>query len=295
MNKLPDKRLTILNEATSLFSEKGFHATSMQEVADRSHVSKGTIYTYFASKEELLLSIFKFFHETIQMHIAQAKAASLSPKDAYRDQIEILLSESLRYKAFFKMQYREQVISSHKTIQSYLFQKRFEQFKWYQNLLTDVYGEPIFPYLSELSFMMDSLINGFLVLMMIKDDVIEAGQLALYLTNRIDDLAKALILEENEPLLPNSLLDQFKNAALDYTIEHETDIKELINKMTEKLSHLQLASEKEQELKSSLHYFLEAYNDDPTKKFLFKGLLSNFEGIKELETLRNRIETLIMD
>ncbi|MBT9558831.1 MAG: TetR/AcrR family transcriptional regulator [Myxococcales bacterium] len=48
-----DKAAAILNAALSLFVERGFHGTSIPEVAARAAVGAGTIYRYFESKEAL--------------------------------------------------------------------------------------------------------------------------------------------------------------------------------------------------------------------------------------------------
>jgi AcrR family transcriptional regulator len=49
----PAKRAQILKGAMQEFLEKGFDATSMNEIARAAGVSKGTIYVYFADKVEL--------------------------------------------------------------------------------------------------------------------------------------------------------------------------------------------------------------------------------------------------
>jgi TetR/AcrR family transcriptional regulator len=51
------RRIDIVKAAESLFSEKGFRGTTMQEISERVELSKGTIYLYFKSKEELYLSV----------------------------------------------------------------------------------------------------------------------------------------------------------------------------------------------------------------------------------------------
>ncbi len=43
----------ILDVALDLFAGKGFHAVTMQEVADRAEVGVGTLYNFFSSKEDL--------------------------------------------------------------------------------------------------------------------------------------------------------------------------------------------------------------------------------------------------
>lgn len=50
-----DKREAVLRTAARLFNEKGFHATSLDEVADRLNVTKPTLYYYFESKDEILI------------------------------------------------------------------------------------------------------------------------------------------------------------------------------------------------------------------------------------------------
>ena len=47
----------LLDAALALFVEKGFAATRAEEVAQRAGVSKGTLYLYYASKEELLKAV----------------------------------------------------------------------------------------------------------------------------------------------------------------------------------------------------------------------------------------------
>lgn len=47
----------LLAAALELFAEKGFAATRAEEVAHRAGVSKGTLFLYFASKEELFKAV----------------------------------------------------------------------------------------------------------------------------------------------------------------------------------------------------------------------------------------------
>ena len=53
------KKQAMLDAATTLFLEKGFDGTSMDEVARIAHVSKQTVYTHFSSKEGLFSAAIK--------------------------------------------------------------------------------------------------------------------------------------------------------------------------------------------------------------------------------------------
>jgi AcrR family transcriptional regulator len=49
-------RQRLLDEAERLFRERGYAATSLEQIAEAADVTKGAIYGHFASKEDLLLS-----------------------------------------------------------------------------------------------------------------------------------------------------------------------------------------------------------------------------------------------
>ena len=49
-----DRKKAILDAALHVFSEQGYHNTSIIEVSKEAGISKGLIYNYFDSKEELL-------------------------------------------------------------------------------------------------------------------------------------------------------------------------------------------------------------------------------------------------
>ena len=66
----------LLEAALTLFVEKGFAATRSEEVAKAAGVSKGTLYLYFPSKEELLKAVIQHFLGTeIETGIQEAAAA----------------------------------------------------------------------------------------------------------------------------------------------------------------------------------------------------------------------------
>lgn len=55
--KSEEKRLAILNAAKGVFLERGYVAASMAEVSARVGGSKQTLYSYFASKEDLFVAV----------------------------------------------------------------------------------------------------------------------------------------------------------------------------------------------------------------------------------------------
>jgi AcrR family transcriptional regulator len=60
----PDARpQELLDAALSVFAERGYRNTRLEEVAEEAGVTKGTIYHYFSTKEELLRRAIEHHHE----------------------------------------------------------------------------------------------------------------------------------------------------------------------------------------------------------------------------------------
>jgi AcrR family transcriptional regulator len=76
--KKEETRSSIIDCAIRLFKEKGFQQTSMEEIAELSDVSKGTLYNYFPDKESILVG---YFQNVIADYGMDIKDAVMEGKD----------------------------------------------------------------------------------------------------------------------------------------------------------------------------------------------------------------------
>ncbi|GAA2040705.1 TetR/AcrR family transcriptional regulator [Nocardiopsis rhodophaea] len=74
-------REALVEAALRLYSRKGFAATTTEEIAAAADVSQRTLFRYFPSKEEVLLSLQDDIEETFQAKLA-ARPEPESPYDA---------------------------------------------------------------------------------------------------------------------------------------------------------------------------------------------------------------------
>lgn len=79
----------LLDAALELFVEKGFAATRAEEVAARAGVSKGTLFLYFPSKEEL-------FKAVVRENLARVVQESASELDGFEGPSDALLLHFLQ-------------------------------------------------------------------------------------------------------------------------------------------------------------------------------------------------------
>src|ERR1700761_2188566 len=92
------RREAIMTVAREIFFEHGYSATSMSAIAARLGGSKGTLYNYFKSKEELFAAQVRDMCGPLAHRLSDATAAAVSPREALtgigRDYLTHLFSDS---------------------------------------------------------------------------------------------------------------------------------------------------------------------------------------------------------
>ena len=86
----------ILDAAVKVFAEKGFEQSSMDDVAIKANVAKGTLYYHFSSKEEML---FGLIERGIDIFVEEVNKKIKNESDP-KSKLEIILETQLNF--FFK-------------------------------------------------------------------------------------------------------------------------------------------------------------------------------------------------
>ena len=68
-----ERRREIIDAAAAIFTEKGYAATSIQDVADAVDILKGSLYYYIDSKDDLLYEVIQEVHEGGLENLERAK------------------------------------------------------------------------------------------------------------------------------------------------------------------------------------------------------------------------------
>ncbi|MGO9022099.1 MAG: TetR/AcrR family transcriptional regulator [Syntrophobacteraceae bacterium] len=92
----PSAKERILDAALEVFSLKGFHPATMDEIAEKAGVGKGTLYRYFETKEKL-------FAELVRLRLEELGRRAGSSIDG-RDDVLTMISKYIRiYFEFFDL------------------------------------------------------------------------------------------------------------------------------------------------------------------------------------------------
>lgn len=87
----PDKRDRILRAAVRIFAKKGFYGARVSEIAKAARIADGTVYLYFKSKDEILLSLFNDRFEMLIRALVAELARQRDPIAKIRRMIELQL------------------------------------------------------------------------------------------------------------------------------------------------------------------------------------------------------------
>lgn len=92
-NVSDERKAQIINAAQNVFTQKGFNQARMDDIANETGLSKGTLYLYFNSKDDLIIAILDrmFQRELKQMEILDS--ANLSATETIWKMTETLANE----------------------------------------------------------------------------------------------------------------------------------------------------------------------------------------------------------
>ena len=97
------RREAIMASAREFFFAKGFTATTMDEIAHKAELSKGALYLYFASKEELYVSVMSEGLAILFDRIEEAFKLDLPPDQMIRKFGEVRYRYYLDYREYYRI------------------------------------------------------------------------------------------------------------------------------------------------------------------------------------------------
>ena len=109
------KKKVILDAALKLFAEKGYASTSISSIAETANISKGLMYNYFKSKEELLTTIVLSFMDEIGEMLDPNRDDIFCVEEAHQffdKYFELLMTRTEETKLFVQLTVQPEVIQT---------------------------------------------------------------------------------------------------------------------------------------------------------------------------------------
>jgi AcrR family transcriptional regulator len=153
-----EKKQMIMDAALELFANNGYTSTSISQIAEKTNTSKGLMYNYFTSKEELLQSIMNLLSDEIIEMIDPNHDDEITEDEALQFfdlYFEMLKKRHEQIKLYYQISFQPQVVG-------YMSEKKInENVNKQQQMIIDfiVKRSHINPMFGVITI--SSLINGF--------------------------------------------------------------------------------------------------------------------------------------
>lgn len=152
------RKRQVLDAALQLFTEKGFHNTSIQDILGKAMISKGTFYNYFSSKTECFMAIL----EQVRYEASLRRHELLDGNDPADENVlieQIIVLRQLNKEQNLVSVFEGIFQSNDIELRDALMRNRLLEVEWLSNRFIDVFGEKARPYTLELSIVFFGIVQ----------------------------------------------------------------------------------------------------------------------------------------
>jgi len=289
---LDSKVELILEVALSSFSEKGYYSTSMQEIADQCGMSKGSLYKFFKSKEELFIKVCEYqqdqlFKKATTINIKQ----QTSKKEWLMEQIIILMEDYLQKKDFFMMQMKEMPFDQNEKLKALRKKMKSRFLNWQKECLFAVYGMKIEPFVWDLIIILHGMIKEYLFYILHTNELQLVRQSSKFIVERFDSILEDLLQQESKPVFTSSIMKR-TSFYRDDTESKEGLLEGLLQEIKQKINYMKDENKKEY-LLSTLDLLKDEMNTPKPRTYLMDALLTYLEQEELLIVLVKRLRSIL--
>jgi AcrR family transcriptional regulator len=207
---LVNKRKAILEAAVDLFAEHGYNQTSMQQIADSIGISKGSLYSFFQSKEDLIISIYEHYQQLVfERAFVVGLDGNMSPEDRLAKQFQVQFEGILEYKSYMKMHMRGETAKNSEKLAAMEHRMRGRLFSWLQHNLQRLYGDRVDQYKWDLMWMTQSIYTSYMMLLISTESDLKPADLGKHIVRQIMILANDFFEGKSAPLLDDEMMKPF--------------------------------------------------------------------------------------
>lgn len=285
-----DRKQLVIDKAHDLFIEKGYQATSLQEILEYSGISKGTFYNYFSSKNELLIAIFKNTYQKIEKE-RQELIAGKDPSDPeiLIKQIEIQMRTN-RENNLIPL-YEEVFFSNDKELKKFLEIGQMKTLRWGYERFKDLFDESLHPYLLDATIMLKGMLQqNIRYYVMAHGPSANLLPVVRYSVKRVMNMVKEAG-EAREQLLPPEILEKWLPTSRTEDLELRKNLYCIISKLKKLDCQQKDYIEKLDFIKDEL------LKSKAPRKFLIDSVLSSLDyvGENELSELKELVENKFLE
>jgi len=285
-----DKKIEIMKAAFPLFTNRGYHATSIQDILHKTGISKGTFYKYFQSKDELFQSTLLFTEaENKKERNRVLFGKDETSKKIFIEQMTIVLSHRMENNFIPLME--EALSSSSGDLISCVNQLRLEYFHWLHYRFIQIFPQKYKGYLLDTVIIFAGMLQNILKLNVASREPLSTKKIVIYSMNQIEVLLEELSQKGERLFESNDFQELFAGKGKESFVYKDLALANA--NMIKFIDKIFIKGSKKYELAYELLMFIqEEIVTDNSKTFLVRGSLTSLMNIKEIKGSRE-LKTLI--
>jgi AcrR family transcriptional regulator len=269
-----DKKMHILQSALECFATKGYHQSTIQDIADAAGIAKGGIYFYYKSKEELLHSVFTHYYDQMFNNVTEtASRYEHDPKEGLIQQISSQFQGLTSNYSFITLFSREQV--ANQELKQVMLRMRTKFLVWFRDQAIRVYGPRIEPYAFDLSALLTSLVREYMSFIIINDAPLPLRRLSEYIVARLDDAARGVLSSQEPPMLTTSFVKSvFPDARIVEGSDAARRLSQAMTVLLQRIDALDLEDEARRSVRDAAAVMKEEAGKPIPRRTVLEGMLA---------------------
>ncbi|WP_433942953.1 TetR/AcrR family transcriptional regulator [Paenibacillus sp. SN-8-1] len=289
------KRRQIMNKAMEVFKDKGYVNASMQDIAEKCGMAKGSIYKLFSSKEELFIAVFEDCH--FQMFEQAEELQRKAEREGWsREQLFLRhISFQLEYITdhyFLMMEFKELPIKTNEQFITTRNKKKDFMLRWHRDFILNMYGEQAEACIWDIVMIFRGIMKEYLSLLhqqIIEHPIVE---IASFIASRMNAVVTDLSLQNANPILQE--FDILSNPDHPQLPEmRRAAIQKLLGAMTKEVQESDKSQAHRQELLEVVTLLGTEYNQPSANPTLIRVYLTFLETASELRTYVRQLKLMI--
>ncbi|MFC4025000.1 TetR/AcrR family transcriptional regulator [Oceanobacillus longus] len=274
-----EKKRRLIESGMKLFSAKGYHNTSIQEIASSAGVSKGAFYLYFESKEQFITTAIHHFYNQMTDKMKRISETKHDAREILEQQITTIIDYIYTYKDFIIMHLRENISVGEQT-DKMMEHMQISSFQSLRENIRRIYGEKVNEIIVDVVIQMEGLINSYSKWIVIDDIHVEREKIGPFLVRRLDNIVTGMLQNKEVPL---TFIPEKYNRHLTGAGGEELDPAVTILKtMKEKILSMEPGTEKVKKLLAAFQLLETELAKKERQPIMIQGLLAHFREIPEV-------------
>lgn len=293
---LKTKEQDIIEAAVRLFSEKGYTATSVDEIAKESGMAKASFYKFFQSKEDVLIATVKEHGRTISETIERLYAATDQPPEKrLASFIDLQLNSVLESKIHSIMVslHDKSILQNEKLLHACLYIE-YQTNQWCTDCLNQIYGPKVDPFVYDIIFMVRAMLMQFMFLPIIGiRPQVPIRELSDMLTKLVDHMVHNMIQTDYKPVWDWSSVDMSPDQIEKSPVFQGILIHELLIAMKRTLHSIEVDEQERAELWQVLGSLGEEITRMERRSGMIRALLEFLKGYDALEEYTLKLQRVL--